>query len=244
MTRASKIPPFRRNPPFRAVTVRERCKTFRPSNNSSEAENKAWSACARLRPALRRAAKHPGKAESIHDLRVAIRRFKQVLRVYDGLFAHPRKMRRSLREFMDLCGAARNCDIAPEVLTEAGVPPDSALEKRLKRRRARAGRDLVKLLDRWGVHSHVRRWRGWLKAQPGDAPPVPAAAAAFPRIFRRRPRGRAAEAGFRQMHKFRLLVKKFRYTAEILGGESRRIRRRSSTRCGICRNAWARSTIA
>jgi len=147
---------------------------------------------------------------------VSIRRFKQVLRVFDGSFEHARRMRRSLREIMDLCGAARNCDIAPEVLKAAGVPANHALKKRLKQRRARAGRNLAKLLHRWHVHSHMRRWRGWLKAPPGDARP----AVPLSRLSREfLDAGRAAakaETSLKQMHKFRLLVKRFRYTLEIL----------------------------
>ncbi len=120
---------------------------------------------------------------------------------------------------MDLCGEARNCDIAPEVLTEAGVPPDSALEKRLQRRRARAGRHLAKLLDRWHVHSHMRLWEEWLKAQPGDVQP-PEVLPRLSREFFAAGRDAAkAGAGFKQMHRFRLLTKKLRYTVEIIGGE-------------------------
>jgi CHAD domain-containing protein len=193
-------------------------------HRSHQAEEKARERLQILADSLRRAAKHPGKAESIHDLRVAIRRFTQVLRVFDGLFNHPRKMRHALRGVMDLCGEARNCDIAPGVLTDAGVPPDSGLEKRLKRRRARAGRDLAKLLDRWRVHSHMRLWQEWLRAQPSDAQPGDAQAhELLPRLSREFfTAGREAAkagAGFRRMHRFRLLVKKLRYTIEIVGGE-------------------------
>jgi len=189
-----------------------------------KAEEKARERLRVLAETLRRASKHPDDAEAIHDLRVAIRRFTQVLRVFDGMFNHPRKMRHALRGVMDLCGEARNCDIAPEVLTEAGVPPDSALDKRLKRRRARAGRDLEKLLDRWRMHSHMRRWQEWLRAQPSDAQPVDGKPLQLlPRLSREfftAGRGAAkAGAGFRQMHRFRLLVKRLRYTVEIVGGE-------------------------
>jgi len=184
-----------------------------------KAEDKARERLRTLAASLRRAAKHSGEAESIHRLRVSIRRFTQVLRVFDGLFSHCRKMRRRLRGLMDLCGAARNCDVAVEVLAAAGVTVDVEIEKRLKQRRLRVGRDLAKLLDGWNARAGMRRWRGWLTAKAVD----PRAAHVLPRLSREFLRSGAtaakagAGAGFEQMHKFRLKVKKLRYTLEILG---------------------------
>jgi CHAD domain-containing protein len=191
-------------------------------NPAREAEVKARERLRTLAASLSRTVRFPGEAESIHRLRVSIRRFTQVLRVFDGppgssiRFGHSRKMRRRLRGLMDLCGAVRNCDIAVEVLEAAGVPADLALDKRLRQRRARAGRELAKLLDDWRVHAHMRRWRGWLKAQATEARPPQA----LPRLSREFLRSGAAAAragaGFEQMHEFRLLVKRYRYTLEIL----------------------------
>jgi CHAD domain-containing protein len=181
-----------------------------------------------LAASLRKAAKHPGKAESIHHLRVSIRRFTQVLKVFDDQFDHARKMRHRLRGLMDLCGEARNCDVALEVLEAAGVPAGHTLTSRLKRRRVRAGKDLAKLLEDWDVGTTVRRWRDWLKAKPGDRltgdrldtdmlPPLQ-------REFRRSGVGATrANAPYKRMHKFRLLVKRFRYTLEILGSSEAQI---------------------
>jgi CHAD domain-containing protein len=189
-------------------------------HEAQQAQDKARERLRVLAASLRRAAKHPGKAELIHDLRVSIRRFTQVLRVFDGLFSHSRKMRRRLRRVMNLCGEVRNCDIAVEVLAEAGAPVNHALEKRLNQRRARAGRELAKLLDQRYVRSQIRRWRGWLKAQPGDERSVQALPRPAREFFTAGRAAAKAGAGYRQMHKFRLLVKKFRYTLEILGGKS------------------------
>src|SRR5580700_10849877 len=50
-------------------------------HQASDAEKKALERLRALAAGLRDAAKHPAKAESIHDLRVAIRRFTQVLSV-------------------------------------------------------------------------------------------------------------------------------------------------------------------
>ncbi len=189
-------------------------------NPAREAEAKARERLRTLAASLRRAAQHPGQAESIHRLRVSIRRFTQVLRVFEGLFRHSRKMRRRLKALMALCGDARNCDIALEVLAAAGVPADPALEKRLKQRRARTGRALAKLITEGKPRARMRRWRGWLSAKTG----APQPAQALPRLAREFLQSGAAAAkggaGFAQMHKFRLLVKRYRYTLEILGGKS------------------------
>lgn len=216
---------------------------------AGEAEIKARERLRVLAASLRAAAKHPGQAESIHRLRVSIRRFTQLLRVYHGFFSHSHKMRRHLKGLMDLCGAARNCDIAVEVLSEAGVPADLALEKQLDQRRASAGRELAKLLRKGGARAGMRHWREWLTAKSGHE--TVTVADALPSLshkrkgrgehlqagrgtdraalrFARLPRkffaaGRAAAkagADFGQMHKFRLLVKRYRYTLEILGAKA------------------------
>lgn len=191
---------------------------------SQTPESKARERLKALSASLRRAAKHPGEAESIHRLRVAIRRFTQVLRVFGGQFEHTKKMRRSLRGLMDLCGEARNCDVALEVLEAAGVPPQPALKNRLKRRRVRAEGELAEQLKDGDLRASMRHWRGWLKTAGG--PPevkTPAlasrnAAASWPPEFLQSGRAAArAGADFAQMHKFRLMVKKLRYTLELLG---------------------------
>jgi CHAD domain-containing protein len=181
-----------------------------------------------LTACLRRAAKNPGEAGSIHRLRVAIRRFTQVLRVFDGCFSHTRKMRRRLRGLMDLCGAVRNCDIASEVLAAAGVardaPDNFTLDKLLKQRRAHEGRKLAKLLAEWNWTSAMRNWRAWLKKAPGKEAVPPPAPPQFAKEFRESGDA-AAKAGakFKHMHKFRLQVKKLRYTLEILNPDSSRL---------------------
>jgi CHAD domain-containing protein len=189
---------------------------------AKDAEIKARERLRTLADSLRRAAKHPGEAESIHRLRVSIRRFTQVLRVFEGVFHHSGKMRRQLKGLLALCGAARDCDVAAEVLAEAGVPADLALEQRLKQRRERAGRHLAKLLTKGDAGTSMRHWREWLKAKSGHkAASVPQVLPSLSHEFMAAGRA-AAKAGarFGQMHKFRLLVKRYRYTLEILGGKA------------------------
>lgn len=176
-----------------------------------------------LRTAVRDAAKRPEKEESIHHLRVSIRRFKQVLRVYSDFLAHTRRMRRSLQGLMDLCGTARNCDVAVTVLESAGVPVDRALQGALKKHRAKAARSLAKELKDWNGGRQLRRWKNWLTVKDADQASPPAT----PQLSRefRRSGAAAARAGapYRQMHRFRLLVKKTRYASEILGAPQKQI---------------------
>lgn len=174
-----------------------------------------------LKAALRSAARHPGKEKSIHDLRVTIRRFKQVLRVYSGHFTHARKMRHALRALMALCGPARNCDVALTVLEAAGVPADRTLKHALAKRRTEATHHLARKLKDWHIRSHMHRWSGWLHSA-GDAarPAAPRLSGDF-----RKSGVAAARAGtpYPKMHKFRLLVKKTRYASEILGASNRQV---------------------
>ena len=71
---------------------------------------------------VRHVAHKPKDADAIHDLRVAIRRLRQELRIFKAWFEADRvkRIRRSLRKLMDRCAAVRNCDVAIEVLRAAG----------------------------------------------------------------------------------------------------------------------------
>ena len=186
------------------------------TTNLQAAETKAQESLKELTSSLRKVDKHPSEVEAIHRLRVSIRRFKQVLRVFEDEFEHVRRMRRSLRGIMDLCGEVRNWDIALEVLAAAGIPARPGLEKRLKRHRTRTARDLAKLLKHSNLRKHTRQWRQWLEAREGNHPP-PDLITPLARGFHSAGNA-AAKAGapYAQMHRFRLLVKRYRYTLEIL----------------------------
>ncbi len=188
------------------------------------AEVKAQQSLKHLKTALRMAAKHPEKENSIHDLRVTIRRFRQVLRVYAAYFDRTRKMRRALGALMDLCGEARNCDVAVEVMEAAGVPAGRALKLDLKKRRTDATHQLARELKKWHVGAHIRRWHAWLKVRAGEDPLSKPSAPEFSREFLATGSAAAqAESSYRQKHKFRLMVKKTRYAAEVLGAPKARI---------------------
>ncbi len=98
--------------------------------------------------------------ESIHDLRVAIRRFQQCLVVFAQFFPRGRskKIRARLHEIMQIAGEIRNRDIALELLGKSGLPADSALEGKWRDEARELHGELVRLLGRWGRRDLSRRW--------------------------------------------------------------------------------------
>ena len=198
---------------------------------------------------LRRAAKHPDKARTVHELRVSIRRFARVLRMFRLLWdrGHYRKIRRRLREMMDLCGAVRNCDVAVEVLEGAAqmppapVPPLKGPALRFRRvymqqarrcdylrvhyvplRRKKAQENLAEMLRHWKAQEVAKPWAGWLRANHENDQDLAAFAkqALRPLVdeyFEAGDRAARAEATFEEMHQFRLLVKQLRYSLDTFG---------------------------
>jgi CHAD domain-containing protein len=187
------------------------------------AESKLAPRLKKISSTLRRAAKASEDPDHIHNLRVAIRRFTQALRVFKDLLdrARVRKMRRRLKKIMDLCGAVRNCDVALEVLRAAHIPANGPIHKRVRKTRSRIADDLRRSL----THSRgakIKAWAGWLKAKPAGSQTVASAArralvSQGAQFFKARNAAAKPEATDQQMHRFRLTGKRFRYTLEIFG---------------------------
>lgn len=125
----------------------------------SYAREQASTLLRRLAFRMNRAAK-VRDADSIHDLRVAIRRFQQCLRIFHQFLAggHKKKIRRRLQKTMELSGEIRNRDIALDLLKQAGLPARSALSVRLLRERRGAQSKLLASFDRWGERDLFRKW--------------------------------------------------------------------------------------
>jgi len=98
--------------------------------------------------------------ESIHDLRVAIRRFEQCLRVFRQFFPHrqTKKIHRRLNKIMKLSGEIRNRDITVQLLKGAKVAGEQAFSARLLREAKECRAELASLLDRWGKRDLFRKW--------------------------------------------------------------------------------------
>jgi CHAD domain-containing protein len=106
-----------------------------------------------------------GDAESIHDLRVAIRRLSRCLRVFARFFPGDswKKVRRQLAELMEAAGRVRDRDIALQLLAEAGLPARAAIATRLAAERRKASRELLLEIRRWKSRSFSRKWRSRLE---------------------------------------------------------------------------------
>ncbi len=76
---------------------------------------------------------------AVHDLRVAIRRFSQALRIFRPLLDPKavQRIRRALKRVMDAAAAVRDLDVGIERLTGEGLPERHAVleEMRAERRR-------------------------------------------------------------------------------------------------------------
>ena len=166
---------------------------------------------------------HSPRAGAIHDLRVAIRRFSQVLSACNTCFPRRpvRKMRRRLKLIMTLAGEVRDSDVALQLIAAAGAIP---LEAKLRMRRKAAARSLLAALKHWTARKSVSKWRSALesgipprelrqsKAEAFAHRELPRLAARF---FREGARAATPEASAGERHRFRLAAKKFRYTLEL-----------------------------
>jgi len=166
---------------------------------------------------------HSPHAVAIHDLRVAIRRFSQVLSACKTCFParSVRKMRRRLKLIMALAGEVRDTDVALQLLGARGA---GLLETKLRARRKIAAKSLLASLKHFAARRSVSKWRNALSS---GIPPrelrqsraediahreLPRLAARF---FRDGARAAAPEASAGERHRFRLAAKKFRYTLEL-----------------------------
>ena len=97
-------------------------------------------------------------ADSIHDLRVAIRRFEQCLQIFNQFFPGHKKIHRRLHKIMQLSGEVRNRDIALDLLKQAGQTAHSALAERLRCERKDFQAELLATFDQWGERDVFRKW--------------------------------------------------------------------------------------
>jgi CHAD domain-containing protein len=164
--------------------------------------------------------------DSIHDLRVAIRRFSQGLVVFKTSFASkkPKKIRRVLKEALASAGRVRDCDIAAQLLAKHKTPGLGPLSLKLAARRKAAVAELLVILKHWKARRLSAKWRRDLEAarvpEPARLPALEdLARGILPRDARKflacgaraaRPRAAAEE-----LHLFRIAAKKFRYSLEL-----------------------------
>jgi CHAD domain-containing protein len=103
--------------------------------------------------------------DSIHDLRVAIRRLSRCLRVFSQCYPGDswKQCRRQLAGLLRAAGRVRDRDIAIEMLEKAGIPGRAAIVARLKAERQKNGRGLLGEIRRWNKRGFSRKWRAALE---------------------------------------------------------------------------------
>jgi CHAD domain-containing protein len=99
-------------------------------------------------------------ADTIHDLRVSIRRLSEALRMFGAFFpqGQGKRVRKRLRKIMRVTADIRSRDIAVELLEESGTG-SKALKEALVQDRKRAQRRLARALRRWHARDYSARWR-------------------------------------------------------------------------------------
>lgn len=104
-------------------------------------------------------AKRLNDVESVHKLRVAIRRFRQALRVFEEYFPIKRTktIRKEMRRVRYLAGDVRTRDIAIEILQKEGLAAAPIIAERNEAKRA-----LIEALDEVCGPNLVARWRSKL----------------------------------------------------------------------------------
>lgn len=173
------------------------------------------------RQLLRRLVLHVNRAlkscdpVAVHQLRVAIRRFTQGVAVWKPCFPAKdlRKCRRRLKKIMSAAGDVRDCDIAQKYLSRWRVPHADRHQSKLASRREDAARILVAELKQWKDPDLAA-------CEPPTASLPEFAQQAFDRIARdfleRGNEAASSKASPHDMHRFRIVAKKFRYTLELL----------------------------
>ena len=169
---------------------------------------------------------HSASPAAVHDLRVAIRRFVQVLAVFKAAFpAHQsKKIHRKLKQIMDPAGELRNCDIAAILIPKLDSKSAPHLRGKIQGARKSAERKLTQSLRRLVDRRLPAKWRAGLDLDSTENRPgrreipqteqhiVKEMATEFLKLGKK---AASPDTSARQVHRFRIASKKFRYTLEL-----------------------------
>src|SRR5215467_5759237 len=169
---------------------------------------------------------HSRAPEAVHDLRVAIRRFTQALAISKPFLPSRavKKIRRRIKAIMTLASAVRDCDIALKLVTLSKAKDAAMVTAKLRTRRTEAQKVLAASLRRWTAENSLSKWRRALRGEATTGKSQPATPEAMARrelpslaeaFFREGRRAASQEASAKQLHKFRLAAKRFRYSLEL-----------------------------
>jgi len=106
--------------------------------------------------------------DAVHDLRVAIRRFSQALRIFKTLLDAKavKQMRCALKRVMDAAAIVRDLDVGIERLIEEGLREEDALLEEMRIERRRGGMALSGWLLLMKSQEPETAWRPSLEARP------------------------------------------------------------------------------
>jgi len=104
-------------------------------------------------------------ADSVHDLRVAIRRLSRALRSFAQFFPGKqwKRIRKGLSNLMDAAAAVRDNDVALELIEKAGAAQRARVALTLQARRREAEAELRAELQDWQGRGFAREWREGLE---------------------------------------------------------------------------------
>ena len=102
-----------------------------------------------------------GDEDSIHDLRVSIRRLRECLRTFEELYpSSPRKkVRAELKKLMKSAERVRSADIALSLLQKAGLDEAAPLLVEMREQRLVYSSTLQEDLKVLGSRPYTRNWR-------------------------------------------------------------------------------------
>jgi CHAD domain-containing protein len=107
---------------------------------------------------IRRAATNPD-VDAVHDLRVAVRRATQALRIFQNdLPSGAKKVRRRIREIRERAGAVRDRDVIFALLRKMKLPATDPACAYLQGERAMAARELQETLQELIDENRPDRW--------------------------------------------------------------------------------------
>ncbi|MGA2598614.1 MAG: CHAD domain-containing protein [Bryobacteraceae bacterium] len=167
---------------------------------------------------MRKAAKKPD-SDAVHDVRVAIRRTRECLKIFAPAFPSraARSIDKKLSKVLEAAGELRNLDIAIELLKASGLPKSGELIRELGKDRLSRAADFSEALEELDI---VQKWKSKLAGkekenlQPADVAQetLPGLAAGF---FEAGQSAADPAADSKTLHKFRIRSKKFRYALEL-----------------------------
>jgi CHAD domain-containing protein len=102
-----------------------------------------------------------GDADSVHDLRVSIRRFTQCLRTFAPFFrkVEAKRIRHKLKVIMQAASEVRDHDITLDLFEEAGIGKHSKAATLIDKQRKQAEKELMTVIRQSSRDNFSRKWR-------------------------------------------------------------------------------------